>query len=58
MDIGFWVLELYPFDFDSNALLGAIYVGQGKILEAKKYYKLALTYNPQSKEIQEVLKKL
>jgi tetratricopeptide (TPR) repeat protein len=52
------VLSLYPFDYDSNALLGAIYVGQGKIMEAKKYYKLALTYNPQSKEIQEVLKKL
>lgn len=52
------VLEEYPFDFDSNALLGAISVAQGKIVEAKKYYKLALTYNPQSKEVQEALKKL
>lgn len=52
------VLALYPFDYDSNALLGAIYVGQGKIIEAKKYYRQALAYNPDSKEIQEVLKKL
>ena len=52
------VLELYPFDYDSNALLGAIFVGQGKIIEAKKYYKIALVYNPKSKEILEVLKKL
>jgi tetratricopeptide (TPR) repeat protein len=52
------VIALYPFDYDSNALMGAIYLGQGKIMEAKKYYKLALAYNPQSKEIQEVLKKL
>jgi tetratricopeptide (TPR) repeat protein len=52
------VVQLYPFDYDSNALMGAIYLGQGKILEAKKYYKIALAYNPQSKEILEVLKKL
>lgn len=52
------VLVEYPFDFDSNALLGAISVAQGKIIEAKKYYKLALTYNPQSKEVAEALKKL
>ncbi len=52
------VLQLYPFDYDSNALLGAIFLGEGKVIEAKKYYNLALTYNPDSKEIKEVLAKL
>lgn len=52
------VLKLYPFDYDSNALLGANYLAQGKIKEAKKYYSVALAYNPNSKEIQEVMKKL
>lgn len=52
------VLKLYPFDYDTNALLGANYLAQGKIKEAKKYYSVALAYNPNSKEIQEVMKKL
>lgn len=52
------VLKLYPFDYDTNALLGANYLAQGKIKEAKKYYNIALAYNPNSKEIQEILKKL
>lgn len=52
------VLKLYPFDYDTNALLGANYVAQGNIVEGKKYYKIALAYNPASKEIGEILKKL
>lgn len=52
------ILKLYPFDYDTNALLGANYLAQGKIKEAKKYYSIALAYNPNSKEILEVTKKL
>jgi len=49
------VLRLYPFDFDSNALLGSVYVKMGKINEAKTRYRLALQYNPYDNEIKEAL---
>lgn len=52
------VAQMYPFDFDTNLLLGAVYVGQGKIVEAKKYYQLAQIYNPSSKDVLEALSKL
>ena len=52
------VLSLYPFDYDSNALLGSVYVKQGKIQEAKKHYRIALQYNPKKTEVQELLDKL
>ncbi len=52
------VLRLYPFDFDSNALLGSVYVKMGKINEAKARYALALQYNPYSEEIREALSNL
>lgn len=40
------VLTMYPFDYSSNALLGSVYVKQGKIKEAKFHYNRALEYNP------------
>ncbi len=49
------VLRLYPFDFDSNALLGSVYVKMGKINEAKTRYRLALQYNPYDEGIREAL---
>lgn len=52
------VLKLYPFDYDSNLLLGAVYVKMGKIKEAKVYYVKALQYNPSSDDIMQVIKAL
>jgi tetratricopeptide (TPR) repeat protein len=52
------VLEFYPFDYDSNFLLGKIYIAQGKITEAKEVLGLALYYNPSSIMVKEVLEKL
>ena len=49
------VIELYPFDFDSNLLLGQIYIKNGKINEAKKILNLALQYNPSSSIVLELL---
>ena len=49
------VLTLFPFDYNSNALLGAVYVKMGKINEAKIHYTRALEYNPSSEEIQTIL---
>jgi tetratricopeptide (TPR) repeat protein len=52
------VVQMYPFDFDTNFLLGSVYVGQGKIVEAKRYYQLAQLYNPASKDVTDALAKL
>lgn len=52
------VLRLYPFDYDSNLLLGKILMAQGKNVEAKKYLGKALEYNPSSDEVKAELKKL
>ncbi len=49
------VLELYPFDYNSNALLGSVYVKQGKIKEAKFHYTRAMEYNPLDTSIQSIL---
>lgn len=52
------VLRLYPFDYDSNLLLGKILMAQGKNAEAKKYLGKALEYNPSSDEVKAEIKKL
>jgi tetratricopeptide (TPR) repeat protein len=52
------VLSLYPFDYDSNALIGNVYVKLGQIKEAKYHYNKALEYNPSATEIESILKGL
>lgn len=52
------ILELYPFDYDANLLLGSVLIKNGKIAEAKKVLQKALIYNPQSKTVLELLKGL
>ena len=52
------VRELYPFDFDTNFLLGSINVGEGKIVEAKRFYQLAQMYNPDNTDVKDALSKL
>ncbi len=52
------VLEHYPFDFDSNLLAGKIYISLGNITEAKTVLNRALTYNPKSFEVSNLLKGL
>lgn len=52
------VLNLYPFDYDSNYLLGQIEIIQGKIKEAKIHLNRALEYNPSSSEVKKLLSTL
>ncbi len=52
------VLMLYPFDYNSNVLLGKTYVKNGKLKEAKEVLNNALYYNPQSKEVMNLIKGL
>lgn len=52
------VIKLYPFDFDSNLLLGKILQAQGKTAEARKAYEKALQYNPQSDDAKSAIKNL
>ena len=52
------ILNLYPFDYNSNLLLGSVLIKNGEITEAKKILQTALMYNPQSKEAKELLKGL
>jgi len=52
------VLKMYPFDYNSNVLLGSVYVKQGKIKEAKKQYTLALEYDPTDAVIKAILEGL
>jgi tetratricopeptide (TPR) repeat protein len=52
------VIRLYPFDYDSNLLLGKICKAQNKHTEAKRYFEKALEYNPQSEEATNALKEL
>jgi len=49
------VLDLYPFDYDSNLLMGSNYVKLGKIKEAKYHYNLALLYSPSSSYVKGLL---
>ncbi len=49
------VLEMYPFDYNSNALLGSVYVKQGKIKEAKYHYTRAMEYNPMDADIKAII---
>tara|TARA_B110000211_G_C14048683_1_gene540184 strand:- start:1096 stop:1701 length:606 start_codon:yes stop_codon:yes gene_type:complete len=52
------VCQSYPFDFDANVLMAQIKTKQGKISEAKTYYKKALLYNPDSVVILKALVQL
>ena len=52
------VLKLYPFDYDSNLLAGAIALKQGNITLAKKHYTLALEYNPSNSELKKIVEGL
>jgi len=52
------VVALYPFDYDSNYLLGYIYISLGKIKEAKICLIRALHYNPSSIEVKTLLDKI
>ncbi len=52
------VLELYPFDYDTNLLISKVYIAQGKIKEAKLFCERALEYNPSSIEALELMKAL
>lgn len=49
------VTRLYPFDYDSNVLLGQCELKQGNIESAKKYYQTALLYYPDSEELQKIV---
>ncbi len=51
-------VKLYPFDYDSNLLLGSTYIKNGKIKEAKVILQRALEYNPQSKDVLALLQGL
>ncbi|HQQ94300.1 MAG TPA: hypothetical protein PLQ93_07085 [Bacteroidia bacterium] len=52
------VINLYPFDFDSNLLYGKILAAQAKNADARVYLQKALEYNPQSEEAKTALLKL
>lgn len=52
------VVKLYPFDYDANYLIGQIYIGQGKLKEAKLHLKRAYYYNPTSAEVKALLSKV
>lgn len=50
--------EVYPFDYDTNLLLGRINISLGNISEAKLHLNKALNYSPASEEIISLLKSL
>lgn len=52
------VYLLYPFDFDTNLLLGRINISLGNILEAKNHLNKALNYSPTSIDVINLLKAL
>jgi len=52
------VVNLYPFDYDANYLLGYIYISLGKIKEAKVCLRRALDYNPSSTDVKSLLDKI
>lgn len=52
------VVQLYPFDYDANFLLGQAYISLGKIKEAKIHLSRALNYNPDSTEAKTLWDKL
>lgn len=52
------VYNLYPFDYDTNLLLGRINISLGNILEAKKHLNKALNFSPTSLEVINLLKTL
>ena len=52
------VVALYPFDYDTNVLLGRINISLGNILEAKNYLNKALNFSPTSTEVISLLKAL
>lgn len=52
------VLDLYPFDYDTNYLLGYVYISLGNITEAKTCLNRALQYNPNSTDVKKLLEKI
>ena len=52
------VFNLYPFDYDTNLLLGKICVSLGDISSAKLHLNKALNYSPSSAEVISLLKSL
>lgn len=52
------ILNLYPFDYDTNLLMGKILLTRGKMDEAKKFYQRALYFNPSNKELEDLISKL
>lgn len=52
------VKELYPFDYDTNLLIGKTYISLGKITEAKLSLQTALRYDPTSSEAKTLLSKI
>ena len=52
------LMELYPFDYSNNVMLGKINVSLGNIILAKKHLNTALLYDPTAIEILELLKTL
>lgn len=52
------MLTMYPFDFDTNLLMGGIKLSLGKISEAKGFYETALLAKPDDKTALETLQSL
>jgi tetratricopeptide (TPR) repeat protein len=52
------ILSLYPFDYDSLVLMGAVNVGLGNIEAAKENYRMALLYYPEDVTIINEMNKL
>jgi tetratricopeptide (TPR) repeat protein len=52
------VRDTWGFDYDTNLLLGQIYIGLGKNTEAKEVLNDALLYYPDSADVKDLLKKI
>ncbi|MCS6818574.1 MAG: tetratricopeptide repeat protein [Chitinophagales bacterium] len=52
------LIELYPFDYNSNLIAARIFVGLGKVIEARKCYYTCLLFSPSDADILAALKKL
>jgi tetratricopeptide (TPR) repeat protein len=52
------VRDTWGFDYDTNLLLGQIYIGLNKITEAKEVLNDALLYFPDSSDVKDLLKKI
>ncbi len=52
------VRDTWGFDYDTNLLLGQIYIALGKNVEAKEVLNDALLYFPDSTDVKDLLKKI